>query len=469
MAIKRKLAVFTALAALACAAGAAAPAVTHAQVTPIQHVVVLYLENHSFDNVLGYWCDLRRHRCPDGGMPRSVTLSDGSVVTPGVTPDQVPVVDHSVHGQLAAIDGGKMDGWGNVGGCHASTGYACMSGYLPGQIPNLTTLAQRFAVSDHTFSMGDSPSWGGHLYVAMASQDGFVGDIPAIDTRPGAPPQGPGWGCDSNRVAVWRDPGGTTHWVPSCVPDPALGLPNGGAFEPTPVHYAPTIFDRLDAAGLPWRIYGMPYPVHWQPGIKSTYVWSICPSLAECLYTRQDANLVKSSQFVTDALAGHLPAYSVVVPGAGTAGDSQHNGHSMTAGDNWIGSVASAVMNGPAWSSTVLFITYDDCGCFYDQVPPGTNPDGTQQGPRTPLVIVSPYTRPGYTDTTATTFAGILAYVEHTFGLRPLGANDARAYAFAGAFNYAQLPLRPVRMVTRPVPLWAKHIHLTPAMINDPT
>jgi len=52
-----------------------------------------------------------------------------------------------------------------------------------------------------------------------------------------------------------------------------------------------------------------------------------------------------------------------------------------------------------------LFITWDDCGCFYDQVPPGTNPDGTSQGPRVPMIIVSPFVRPGFTDTTATTFA----------------------------------------------------------------
>ena len=64
------------------------------------------------------------------------------------------------------------------------------------------------------------------------------------------------------------------------------------------------------------------------------------------------------------------------------------------------------------------------------------------KGPRVPLIIVSPYARPGYTDTTATTFAGILAYTEHTFGLSPLGANDAAAYPFSDAFNYTQAPLQ---------------------------
>jgi len=86
-------------------------------------------------------------------------------------------------------------------------------------------------------------------------------------------------------------------------------------------------------------------------------------------------------------------------------------------GDNWIGTLTSALENGPDWNSTALFITYDDCGCFYDQVPPGVNPDGSQQGVRDPVLIVSPYASHGYVDSTPTTFAGILAFVEDTFKL----------------------------------------------------
>jgi hypothetical protein len=86
-----------------------------------------------------------------------------------------------------------------------------------------------------------------------------------------------------------------------------------------------------------------------------------------------------------------------------------------------------------------------------------------------PLIIVSPYARPGYTDTTATTFAGILAYTEHTFGLSALGVNDSAAYSFADAFNYSQQPVKPVRMTRRPLPESAERIHLTRALENDPT
>jgi hypothetical protein len=86
-----------------------------------------------------------------------------------------------------------------------------------------------------------------------------------------------------------------------------------------------------------------------------------------------------------------------------------------------------------------------------------------------PLFIVSPYARPGYTDTQATTFAGILAYTEHTFGLAPLGVNDAQAYDFSTAFNYSQLPLKRVPVVQRPLPASARRIRVTPALASDPT
>ena len=454
-----KLAAGVGLGALACLGGLAAPGISQAQPTPIRHVVVIYLENHSFDNLLGFWCDDQRGRCPDGGMPPSVRLSNGAVVTPRTDPDTVPNVQHSVASQVAAIDGGRMDGWQKVPGCGPTVGYQCISGYQPRQIPNITRLAQDFAISDHTFSMGDSASWPGHMAIVAASEDNFTGDnpLPVKGVTPGL-----GWGCDSNQVAPWLSPSGKIEQVPSCVPTHLPGLRFGGAFEQTPVKSIPTIMDRLDAAHLTWKLYGA-------SKTQKGYIWSICPTFAECLDTSQDANLVPDAQFLTAASAGTLPSFSVVTPGGPDFTSSCHNQVSITACDNWVGQLVGAVERGPDWSSTAVFITWDDCGCFYDQVAPRTNPDGTPQGPRVPVIIVSPFARPGYTDTTATTFAGILAYTERTFGLSPLGANDAAAYSFSNAFNYAQVPRQPVSLVHQPLPASAKRIHLTRALENDPT
>jgi phospholipase C len=466
---RRKVATWTALgAALTCAGAMAVPGVTRAQPISIRHVVVIYLENHSFDNVLGFWCDAHRGRCPDGGMPSSVRLSNGAVVTPRTAPNIVPPVKHDVASQLAAIHGGRMDGWENIpgGSCSATTGYRCISGYQPAQVPNITALAQQFAISDRTFSMADSPSWGGHVDMVTASADGFLGNNPVKAEGVTA---GPGWGCDSGKVTPWVSPSGAVKMEPSCIPDNSLGLRHGGAFRATPVEHIPTILDRLSGAHLSWRIYGASKQDGGSGTLARGYAWSICPSLADCLYTSQKHNLVPSAKFQNDALRGKLPAFAVVTPGGATFTDSCHNSFSMTACDNWVGSLVSSVEFGPDWRSTAVFITWDDCGCFYDQVRPGVNPDGTAQGPRVPLIIVSPYARPGFTDTTATTFTGILAFTERTFGLRPLGVNDAAAYPFSHAFSEDQRPLRPVPMTHRPLPPSARHIHLTRALEDDPT
>lgn len=241
-----------------------------------------------------------------------------------------------------------------------------------------------------------------------------------------------------------------------------LNTPTAERSSQAPLEYAPSIFDRLDAAGLSWRIYDGS-----QNGASGG--WAICPSLAECWDTGQRDNELAADNFVSDAAAGNLPNFSIITPGGKYTLDSEHNGDPMTAGDNWVGQIANDVMTSPEWSSTALFITYDDCGCFYDQVPPRLNPDGTAQRPRSPLVIVSPYARPAYTDTTHTTFAGILAYLEQTFNLAPLGPNDADAYPFTNAFNYSQSPLKPVPMVKKPLPASARKICLTSAMLKDPT
>ena len=144
---------------------------------------------------------------------------------------------------------------------------------------------------------------------------------------------------------------------------------------------------------------------------------------------------------------------------------------SITACDNWVGQLVGAVERGPDWSSTAVFITWDDCGCFYDQVPP---PDSTrtarQEGPRVPLIIVSPYAKPGYTDTTRPRSPGSSPTPSTPSGCPRSGANDAAAYPFTNAFDYAQATRRSrYAMVHRPLPASAKRIRLTRPWRTIPT
>jgi hypothetical protein len=87
-----------------------------------------------------------------------------------------------------------------------------------------------------------------------------------------------------------------------------------------------------------------------------------------------------------------------------------------------------------------------------------------------PMVIVSPYAKAGYTDSTPATFASILAYVEQTFNLAPLGVNDAGAYGYANAFNYSQTPLVGIRMQHQTISLAEQqYLAAHPANPDDPT
>jgi phospholipase C len=450
-------------AALAAAMLAAVPASmaltpTQAQSSPIQHVVIMDLENQSFDHLLGFWCQSNPRCGPGDAMPATVTLSDGSVVTPSVGPDLIPPEDHSVQGQLAAIDGGKMDGWQNEpSGTCAGPGYTCVSGYTAAQVPNITSLAGAFAMNDRFFEFATQPSWIGHVYAVAGTTDGFSTNNPV--TPPGGT-AAPGWGCDSNKVAHWGPKlksGLGKYTVPSCIPDFGLGsaFPNGGAYAPTPVLNVPTIMDRLDAAGLSWKIYGATKTSKPGPGgAYNGYIWSVCPSFAECLDTGQDNNLVDSANFLTDAAAGNLPAFSLITAGGSNVAGGCHNSFSITACDNYVGQVANAVMSSPEWSSTALIITWDDFGGFYDsQPPPGNNPDGSAAGIRLPLIAVSPFAVPASTDSTTATFASILAFVEQNFGLAPLEQNDASAYPLSAMFSLgaAHTQNRP-HMIMRQVP-----------------
>ena len=421
--------------------------------SPISHVVILLQENHSFDNVLGRFC-VSSQRC-DGAT--TGLLHDGSSIALPAAKNIVPGAPHDAQSMATAIDGGKMDGFDlMVTRDHDCAGpdYDCYQAYDPSQIPDLAALALSFVVSDRTFQSDLAPSWGSHLGFVSGTLDGFSGDNPCAGAQcPPLAPQptpvsfGTGWGCDSHRDALWRgSAGGPLSYQPACVPDPSLPLANGGAYRPTEVRWVPTIMDRLDNAKLSWKLYaGSDYLPTSQQGLgfpENGYQWAICPTFADCLYTNQAKNLALASKVIDDATNGTLPAVSIVTP---TAAKSQHNLYSMKMGDNWIGQVVQAIESGPQWPSTAIFITYDDCGCFYDHVAP---PAGL--GIRVPMVIVSPYAKRAFTDSNVASYASLLAFIEHTFKLRPLSRSDADAYDFSDSFDFSQLHLSTIPMVISP-------------------
>jgi phospholipase C len=397
--------------------------------TPIEHVVIIYQENHTYDEVLGAVCEQRTTPCnaidSTGGptalafdMKRPVRLADGAVVKNARSPDIVPSVNHNPNSQRLGI----TNQWDQIPGCGASVSYRCITHYASNQIPNLSALASTFAVSDATFAAGGAASFGAHIEIGAGTDDGFLGYNP-VRSHSGVPPL-PGWGCPSDKDARWSPFASTAFsFEPSCVPE----TDGSGAYRPTPVPSVLSIMQQLESAGLTWKIYNGTAGSAPNAG----GVWNFCTYFAWCWDNRHTTQYNPSRGAIkTDAANGTLPDVAFV-PASSPVG--QHNLNSMAEGDNYIGGLMTALQSGPEWLSTAVFITYDDCGCFYDHVrPPG------KLGLRNPMVIVSPWVKPASTDSTpAVQPYSMLAFIDNNFGLPPLTRRVGRVYDYAQAFNFA--------------------------------
>jgi phospholipase C len=145
-----------------------------------------------------------------------------------------------------------------------------------------------------------------------------------------------------------------------------------------------------------------------------------------------------------DLRKDNLPAVSWLIP---PEGENEHPGAgvSVCVGENWTVEYINAIMRSDAWPSTAIVIVWDDFGGFYDHVPP-PHYDIMGLGPRTPALIISPYTRTGsnpdggYIDDTTYEFSSVLRFIEDLHGLNPMTERDKNANPLSGAFDFTQPP-----------------------------
>jgi phospholipase C len=425
------------------AATTSAPGRAAAATSPIQHVVLIYQENHTFDDLLGATCLTRSTPC--NGYVGPVRFADGVLATNVPEPDIVPFMLHGGRAQHLAL----ANKWDRVGGCRDAP-YACITHVDPTAIPNLAALADQFVVSDETYAHAPTASFTAHMEIGAGAMLGFLSGNNPVPSTTGVKPKA-GWGCPSDKDILWKN----GAWVPACVPD-AVG---NGPYRPSPVPYAPTLMQRLEQAGRTWHVY---------QGTNSSAPlmnqWSVCSYFYWCYSKRWNLNYNSSiSDFVADAAVdGGLPSVSILPADVRT---SQHNQTSLTAGDNYIGQVVNAVESGPNWNSTAIFIAYDDCGCFYDHMTP---PAG--MGFRNPVVIVSPWAKPGGVDsTTADQPYSMLKFIQHNFGLTALSNGVSGTYGYANAFDFTQTPTPPVPMTHTAIsPAERRQLRkLAPKLAND--
>jgi phospholipase C len=162
------------------------------------------------------------------------------------------------------------------------------------------------------------------------------------------------------------------------------------------------------------------------------------------------SKIVDTGNFITDVQNNQLPSVSWVIT---PAWRSEHPVQSTCEGENATVSELNGLMNNPSlWSSTAVFIIWDDFGGDYDHVAPPQG-DAFGLGPRVPLLVISPYARKGHISPTQYEFSSVLQFIEERFGLPPLSTRDANANDITDSFNFNQTPLPPLILTRRQCPL----------------
>ncbi len=197
-------------------------------------------------------------------------------------------------------------------------------------------------------------------------------------------------------------------------------------------------------------------------GPDTKVIWDILPGFETVQQDGQVQNAGPNiSQFYSDAAAGTLPAVSWILP---DYIDSEHPQASVAVGQSYVTGLVNAVMNGPDWANSAIFITWDDMGGFYDHEPPPFNFDALGLGIREPSIMISPYAISGLIDHQVCSTDCYLKLIEDTFlngeRMSQSGRADPRpdyrdaqpSYGdLANDFNFGQKPLRPLVLSTHPM------------------
>ncbi|GAA1767827.1 alkaline phosphatase family protein [Agromyces humatus] len=202
----------------------------------------------------------------------------------------------------------------------------------------------------------------------------------------------------------------------------------------------PTIFDRLDSAGVSWKFYVQDYdPAETfqarrgsMPATQTVRV----PLLEQERFVTDPAfasHIVDLAEYRSDLATGTLPAVSFVA----ASRSGERSPASIPAGQRLLGGMVDALAASRYWTSSAMLITYDAPGGWYDHVPPPTAADGGLLGFRVPALLVGAHVRSGVVDSTPLDSTAGLAFVERNWGLEPLSARDAGSIGLESAFDFS--------------------------------
>lgn len=401
-----------------------------ANYSPITNVFVLMLENRSFDHIFGQ-SGIPGLTVAQPGTTNSYTDPQGvTTAYPVGAPAPVSMTTDPGHEFADVVE--QLAGQGATypqGGPYPSitmSGFAAnyatvsdeslppptadhigdiMLGFdTPTQLPTSYALATSFAVCDQWFSSIPGPTWPNRMFVHGASSAG-------LDHSP-----------SQAEIVEWESVHG-------------FAFPHG------------SIYDALDAAGLRWRVYNDNTDAYSDdPGNGSAF-GAIPQVTALKGITLLDVNSL--THFAADLQGPYPYQYTFIEPNYGDitadtyiGGSSQHPMDDVYGGEGLIKAVYEAIRNSPLWATSLLVVTYDEHGGFYDHVGPhaavppndgsGLDLDDThfpfdRYGVRVPAIVVSPLIAPGTVDHTLYDHSSVPATVERLFGMPPLTERDAAA------------------------------------------
>jgi phospholipase C len=340
----------------------------------IEHIVVVMMENHSYDDHFGMLKRADGFQLGSDGLPVDANPYNGKLLKAFHMPSSCQLESHPGQNWNAShmsFNNGRNDGFVEASGPVAM-------GYWDGtDLPFYYGLGETFPVCDRFFCSTLAQTYPNRRFLIAGTAAGIIST--STDSLLAPPP------------------------------------PNG------------TIFDRLDAHHISWLNYYNDLPSV-----------AVIPEVA----TKHSNRLVNASQFLTDAAAGKLPAFSIVDPNF--SHQSEEDPQDIRLGERFAADIINAALHGKAWDKTVLIWTFDEHGGYYDHVPPprAIKPDNIppdihvppdqpggydRYGFRIPAVIVSPYARRDYVSHVTHDITSILQLVETKWNLPALTFRDANA------------------------------------------
>src|SRR5262249_7897010 len=297
-------------------------------------------------------------------------------------------LNHEWSGTHNEIDSGRMDGFtGQNIVAPDPTGSRALGYYDQTDLPFYYQLARTFGVGDRYFASVPGPTYPNRFYL---------------------------------RAGPWFGP------IENDSP-PAGGWPQ------------PSIFGRLQQAGISWKVYDA------QVATASFFA---------DVQAHMD-HVQPLSQYFADAAAGTLPQVAFIEPtyiGTVTEESDEHPPANIHVGQQFTSPITDALMRRPNWSSSAFSLTYDEHGGYYDHIapPPAPTPDGIPPmlgpadvpaafdyyGVRVPFVVMSPFSKPHFVSHRVSDHTSILAFIERRFGLDPLTQRDAKETPRLASFDF---------------------------------